>query len=89
MRVIDKSVAESVSESKGVQSNTVAYWWSIGGAPVVGYKNSSPTRTIAPLNQLIKSAQMIMHSAVLLGKENAALRKACEAVSQHKAHKRK
>jgi len=30
-------VAELVSESRGVQGNTVAYWWSIGGAPVVGY----------------------------------------------------
>jgi len=28
----DNSVTESVSESRGVQSNTVAYWWSIGGA---------------------------------------------------------
>ena len=37
MRVIDKSVTESVSESRGVQSNTVVYWRSIGGAPVVGY----------------------------------------------------
>ena len=37
MRVIDESVSELVSESRGVQGNTVAYWWSIGGAPVVGY----------------------------------------------------
>ena len=28
----DKSVTELVSESRGVQSNMVAYWWSIGGA---------------------------------------------------------
>lgn len=32
---------------------------------------------------------MIIHSAVLLSEENAALRKACEAVSQYKARKRK
>jgi len=42
-----------------------------------------------PLDQLIKGAQIIIHSAVLLGEENVALKKTCEAASQHKAHKRK
>jgi len=46
MKVIDKSVTESVSESKSVQSNTVAYWWSIGGARVVGY--TQPSTELGP-----------------------------------------
>ena len=56
---------------------------------IQNYQNSSSIRTIAPLDQLIKGAQIIMHLAVLLGEENIALRKACEAASQCKAHKRK
>jgi len=42
MRVIDKSVTELMSKSKGVQSNTMAYWWSISGASVVGFNDFSP-----------------------------------------------
>jgi len=48
-----------VSESKGVQGNTVAYWWSIGGAPVVGYSfgvKRLPTGDFCPNTVLYKRA---------------------------------
>ena len=79
MRVIDESVTESVSESRGVQGNTVAYWWSTGSRLHIGTNTPFSCRKLwksctislfikvhVPFIHLIKSSLTQYHNIVSL-----------------------